>query len=253
MPKRSRANARSRKDGVFIAKKSNRAKEKCLKCRNSVKQKSFFDNLTMTFEQKTRTLAAAAGCLAVLGSAVCEAAEEGREAPQEKANKDLPVKVCPSAPRQEAPAMPSLESVIAVWGFPMKMLADGYVEYDGWVGRQEFGTVMAFWKADSRTSAWYGLMNYPEDLADLSLRFKYVRTTATRFEVDCEGRKLRAVERVRTAAPFIKGEVFARRPLSRKWVNIFDGHIDPKASTQIEDREGEIFERSFAMACSRPE
>ena len=113
--------------------------------------------------------------------------------------------------------MPSLESVIAVWGFPMKMLADGYVEYDGWVGRQEFGTVMAFWKADSRTSAWYGLMNYPEDLADLSLRFKYVRTTATRFEVDCEGRKLRAVERVRTAAPFIKGEVFARRPLSRKW------------------------------------
>ena len=149
--------------------------------------------------------------------------------------------------------MPSLESVIAVWGFPMKMLADGYVEYDGWVGRQEFGTVMAFWKADSRTSAWYGLMNYPEDLADLSLRFKYVRTTATRFEVDCEGRKLRAVERVHTAAPFIKGEVFARRPLSRKWVNIFDGHIDPKASTQIEDREGEIFERSFAMACSRPE
>ena len=104
----------------------------------------------MTFEQKTRTLAAAAGCLAVLGSAVCEAAEEGREAPQEKANKDLPVKVCPSAPRQEAPAMPSLESVIAVWGFPMKMLADGYVEYDGWVGRQEFGTVMAFWKADER-------------------------------------------------------------------------------------------------------
>ena len=96
-------------------------------------------------------------------------------------------------------------------------------------------------------------MNHPEDLADLSLRFKYVRTTATRFEVDCEGRKLRAVERVRTAAPFIKGEVFARRPLSRKWVNIFDGHIDPKASTQIEDREGEIFERSFAMACSRPE
>ena len=183
----------------------------------------------MTFEQKTRTLATAAGCLAVLGSAVCEAAEEGREAPQEKANKDLPVKVCPSAPRQEAPAMPSLESVIAVWGFPMKMLADGYVEYDGWVGRQEFGTVMAFWKADSRTSAWYGLMNYPEDLADLSLRFKYVRTTATRFEVDCEGRKLRAVERVRTAAPFIKGEVFARRPLSRKWVNIFDGHIAPKA------------------------
>lgn len=74
MPKRSRANARSRKDGVFIAKKSNRTKEKCLKCRNSVKQKSFFDNLTMTFEQKTRTLAAAAGCLAVLGSAVCEAA-----------------------------------------------------------------------------------------------------------------------------------------------------------------------------------
>lgn len=132
----------------------------------------------MTFEQKTRTLAAAAGCLAVLGSAVCEAAEEGREAPQETANKDLPVKVCPSAPRQEASAMPSLESVIAVWGFPMKMLADGYVEYDGWVGRQEFGTVMAFWKADSRTSAWYGLMNYPEDLADLSLRFKYVRTTA---------------------------------------------------------------------------
>lgn len=212
----------------------------------------------MTFEQKPRTLAAAAGCLAVLGSAVlgsavCEAAEKGREAPQETANKDLPVKVCPSAPRQEASAMPSLESVIAVWGFPMKMLADGYVEYDGWVGRQEFGTVMAFWKADSRTSAWYGLMNYPEDLADLSLRFKYVRTTATRFEVDCEGRKLRAVERVRTAAPFIKGEVFARRPLSRKWVNIFDGHIDPKASTQIEDREGEIFERSFAMACSRPE
>ena len=43
----------------------------------------------MTFEQKTRTLAAAAGCLAVLGSAVCEAAEEGREAPQEKANKDI--------------------------------------------------------------------------------------------------------------------------------------------------------------------
>ena len=131
----------------------------------------------MTFEQKTRTLAAAAGCLAVLGSAVCEAAEEGREAPQEKANKDLPVKVCPSAPRQEAPAMPSLESVIAVWGFPMKMLADGYVEYDGWVGRQEFGTVMAFWKADSRTSAWYGLMNYPEDLTELSLRFKSVSYT----------------------------------------------------------------------------
>lgn len=93
----------------------------------------------MTFEQKTRTLAAAAGCLAVLGSAVCEAAEEGREAPQEKANKDLPVKVCPSAPRQEAPAMPSLESVIAVWGFPMKMLADGYVEYDGWVARRSSG------------------------------------------------------------------------------------------------------------------
>ena len=201
----------------------------------------------MTFEQKTRTLAAAAGCLAVLGSAVCEAAEEGREAPQEKANKDLPVKVCPSAPRQEAPAMPSLESVIAVWGFPMKMLADGYVEYDGWVGRQEFGTVMAFWKADSRTSAWYGLMNYPEDLADLSLRFKYVRTTATRFEVDCEGRKL---EHMRI---FLLKAKIARRPLSRKWVNIFDGHIDPKASTQIEDREGEIFERSFAMACSRPE
>ena len=201
----------------------------------------------MTFEQKTRTLAAAAGCLAVLGSAVCEAAEEGREAPQEKANKDLPVKVCPSAPRQEAPAMPSLESVIAIWGFPMKMLADGYVEYDGWVGRQEFG------KADSRTSAWYGLMNYPEDLSELSLRFKYIRTTATRFEVDCEGRRLRAVERVLTAAPFMKGELFGRRRLSRTWVNIFDGRIDPKASTQIEDRDGEIFERSFAMACSRPE
>ena len=200
----------------------------------------------MTFEQKTRSLAAAAGCLAVLGSAVCEAAEEGREAPQEKAKQDLPVKVCPSAPRQEAPAMPSFESVIAVWGFPMKMLADGYVEYDGWVGRQEFGTVMAFWKADSRTSAWYGL-------ADPSLRFKYVRTTATRFEVDCEGRRLRAVERVLTAAPFMKGELFGRRRLSRNWVNIFDGRIDPKASTQIEDRDGEIFERSFAMACSRPE
>lgn len=76
-----------------------------------------FDNLTMTFEQKTRTLAAAAGCLAVLGSAVCEAAEEGREAPQGKAQQDVLVKVCPSAPRQEAPAMPSLESVIAVWAF----------------------------------------------------------------------------------------------------------------------------------------
>ena len=180
----------------------------------------------MTFEQKTRTLAAAAGCLAVLGSAVCEAAEEGREAPQEKANKDLPVKVCPSAPRQEAPAMPSLESVIAVWGFPMKMLADGYVEYDGWVGRQEFGTVMAFWKADSRTSAWYGLMNYPEDLADLSLRFKYVRTTATRFEVDCEGRKLRAVERVRTAAPL---EVLSQR----RWrvaLSAAEAHSPPRAS-----------------------
>lgn len=253
MPKRSQANARSRKDGVFIAKKSNRTKEKCLKCRNSVKQKSFFDNLTMTFEQKTRTLAAAAGCLAVLGSAVCEAAEEGREATQEKAQQDVQVKVCPSSPRQEPPAMPSLESVLAVWGFPMKMLGDRYVEYDGWVGRQEFGTVMAFWKADSRTSAWYGLMNYPEDLTELSLRFKYIRTTATRFEVDCEGRRLRAVERVRTAAPFMKGEVFGRRRLSRTWVNIFDGRIDPKASTQIEDRDGEIFERSFAMACSRPE
>ena len=91
-----------------------------------------FDNLTMTFEQKTRTLAAAAGCLAVLGSAVCEAAEEGREATQEKAQQDVQVKVCPSSPRQEAPAMPSLESVLAVWGFPMKMLGDGYVEYDGW-------------------------------------------------------------------------------------------------------------------------
>lgn len=212
-----------------------------------------FDNLTMTLEQKTRTLAAAAGCLAVLGSAVCEAAEEGREATQGKAQQDVLVKVCPSSPRQEAPAMPSLESVLAVWGFPMKMLGDGYVEFDGWVGRQEFGTVMAFWKADSRTSVWYGLMNYPEDLTELSLRFKYIRTTATRFEVDCAGRRLRAVERVRTAAPFMKGEVFGRRRLSRIWVNIFDGRIDPKASTQIEDREGEIFERSFAMACSRPE
>ena len=212
-----------------------------------------FDNLTMTFEQKPRTLAAAAGCLAVLGSAVCEAAEEGREATQEKAQQDVQVKVCPSSPRQEAPAMPSLESVLAVWGFPMKMLGDGYVEYDGWVGRQEFGTIMAFWKADSRTSAWYGLMNFPEDLTELSLRFKYIRTTATRFEVDCAGRRLRAVERVRTAAPFMKGEVFGRRRLSRNWVNIFDGRIDPKASTQIEDRDGEIFERSFAMACSRPE
>ena len=65
--------------------------------------------------------------------------------------------------------------------------------------------------------------------------------------------QLRAVERVLTAAPFMKGELFGRRRLSRNWVNIFDGHIDPKASTQIEDREGEIFERSFAMACSRPE
>ncbi len=34
--------------------------------------------------------------------------------------------------------MPSLESVIAVWGFPMKMLADGYVEYDGWAFTAEY-------------------------------------------------------------------------------------------------------------------
>ena len=46
----------------------------------------------MTFEQKTRTLAAAAGCLAVLGSAVCEAAEEGREALQGKAQQNVLVK-----------------------------------------------------------------------------------------------------------------------------------------------------------------
>lgn len=170
----------------------------------------------MTLEQKTRTLAAAAGCLAVLGSAVCEAAEEGREATQEKAQQDVPVKVCPSSPRQEAPAMPSLESVLAVWGFPMKMLGDGYVEYDGWVGRQEFGTVMAFWKADSRTSAWYGLMNFPEDLTELSLRFKYIRTTATRFEVDCEGRRLRAVERVAHRRPLHEGRAVRQAsPLSQ--------------------------------------
>ena len=187
-----------------------------------------FDNLTMTFEQKTRTLAAAAGCLAVLGSAVCEAAEEGREAPQGKAQQDVLVKVCPSAPRQEAPAMPSLESVIAVWGFPMKMHGDGYVEYDGWVGRQEFGTVMAFWKADSRTSAWYGLMNYPEDLTELSLRFKYIRTTATRFEVDCEGRRLRAVERCPCST----------REGSRPSARVGRGHRGQKAATCYAQRLG---------------
>ena len=222
MPKRSQANAKSCKDGVFFAK-SQAGLGKVPKISERTQAEQLFDNLTMTFEQKTRTLAAAAGCLAVLGSAVCEAAEEGREAPQGKAQQDVLVKVCPSAPRQEAPAMPSLESVIAVWGFPMKMHGDGYVEYDGWVGRQEFGTVMAFWKADSRTSAWYGLMNYPEDLTELSLRFKYIRTTATRFEVDCEGRRLRAVERVLTAAPFMKGELFAYpnvavSPLTVAWL-----------------------------------
>lgn len=217
-----------------------------------LKQYSYLYSLTMTFEQKSLTLVAAAGCLAVLGSAVCKAAELERDAPQEKSRQEEMVQSWSSAPRQEAPAMPSLERVIASWGFPMNDLGNGYVEYDGWVGRLEFGTVMAFWKADSRKSAWFGLMNYPEDLAQLSLRFKYVRTTATRFEVDCEGRRLRAVERVRTASPFLKGEVFSRRPLSRQWVYIFDGRIDPKASTQIEDRESEIFERSLAMACNSP-
>ena len=95
-------------------------------------------------------------------------------------------------------------------------------------------------------------MNYPEDLSDLSLRFKYVRTSATRFEVDCEGRRIRAVESVHTAAPFLKGELFDRRILKRKWVNIFDGRIDALASHGNEDRESEIYERGFALACSLP-
>lgn len=40
--------------------------------------------------------------------------------------------------------------------------------------------------------------------------------------------------------------------LMRKWISIIDGRIDPQASSQIEDRESEIFERSFALACSLP-
>ncbi len=206
----------------------------------------------MTIQHRFRNLAAAAGCLAFLSVPVCASAQEEQGGEQKKVQEEVAAKDVQGSPRREAPAMPSLQRVIDIWGFPMKELGEGYVECNGWIGRQEFGTVMAFWKAESRTSAWFGLMNYPEDLSDLSLRFKYVRSSATRFEVDCERRRIRAVERVHTAAPFLKGELFDRRMLMRKWISIFDGRIDPQASSQIEDRESEIFERSFALACSLP-
>lgn len=207
----------------------------------------------MTIQHTFKSLAAAAGCLAFLSVPVGASAQEEQGGEQKKVQEEVAAKDVQGSPRQAAPAATTLQRVIEVWGFPMKEIGEGYVECNGWVGRQEFGTVMAFWKAESRTSAWFGLMNYPEDLSDLSLRFKYVRTSATRFEVDCEGRRLRAVERVHTAAPFLEGELFGRRRLMRKWVNIFEGRIDPNAFSQIEDRESEIFERSFALACSLPE
>lgn len=207
----------------------------------------------MTLQHKILSLATAAGCLAVLSAPVCEAAQEERDDSVKQVQQELPPMDAQGSSHMGAPAVTTLRRVMDVWGFPMKEIGDGYVECNGWIGRQEFGTVMAFWKAESRTSAWFGLMNYPEDLSDLSLRFKYVRTSATRFEVDCEGRRLRAVERVHTAAPFLKGELFGRRRLMRQWVNIYDGRIDPNAANQIDDRESEIFERSFALACSMPE
>lgn len=190
----------------------------------------------MTITPRLRTLAAAAGCLAFLSAPVCEAAEEGNAASVQKAKA----------------SRPSVQSVIEARGFPMKEVGEGFVEYEGWTGRPESGTVMAFWKPESRRTAWFALMSYPDDLTVLSQRFKFIRTSGTRFEIDCEGRRLRAIERMRTAAPFLKGEIFDRRILSRSWIRITNGRMDPTAASQIEDGESEIFERTFALACTMP-
>lgn len=143
---------------------------------------------------------------------------------------------------------------VEIFGLKMTRAFGPYVRYGEWLGKVEEGTAMQFWKPEDELSGWYALVNSPEDLSVLGSQFKFVRTAATRFQVDCVQQRLRPVERVHTTGPFLKGEVLLRRPINRPWVGIEKGALSPATIATNPDLryDAGIIEIMYAVACQKP-
>lgn len=144
-------------------------------------------------------------------------------------------------------------NTVEVFGLTMKRAYGPYVRWHDWVGKVENNDVMQFWKGEDEVSGWYALVNAPEDLSVLGSQFKYVRTVATRFQVDCVRQRLRPVERVHTTGPFLEGEVMRRRPINRPWVEIERGLVSAATLAGHPDLryDAGIFEVMYATTCKR--
>lgn len=144
---------------------------------------------------------------------------------------------------------------VEIFGIKMQRTYGPYVRYGEWLGKIEEGSAMQFWKQEDELSGWYALVNSPEDLSSMGSQFKFVRTAATRFQVDCLHQRIRPVERVHTAGPFLKGEVMLRRPINRPWVEIEKGEVSVATIASNPDLryDAGIIEIMYAVTCQKPE